>query len=109
MMNKKMAQKVADKITKMFDLLKELTEEDIKYLKATKAKLNKDMGTLQAAAGILIPLNKADLKERLAKQAIDRIDGILLIWEAIDSRQEAVDEFVSKEQDQRNIESLFNL
>ena len=59
-MTKKEAQKVADKITPIFELILDLTDRDIEILRETKKGIREEVSKLSAVAGILVDLNKSD-------------------------------------------------
>jgi len=107
--SKEKAQGVADKVTPIFDLVGELTSEDIDYLEETSNLIQKDIVNLEAVAGVLVSLDKAEAKIIAGKAGIDRIEGIKLIWEALKKREEALKDFVTKKDMQKDIEKLFNL
>ena len=82
--NKKKSEEIAAKVTGIFNLIENsLDETDIEYLKATRKQIRDETGKLESVAGILVPLEKAQAKEKLGKQAVKRIDGIIAIWEAV--------------------------
>jgi hypothetical protein len=106
---KEKAQEVANKMTPIFELVALLSEEDIEYLKDTAKLIEDENSRLQSIAGILVPLNKANAKEKSGELAINRIQGLLLIWGAIKGREKVVADFIKEETAGREIEKMFGL
>ena len=107
---KKQSQEIADKLTAIFLLIEtSLTEKDFEYLRAMEQQVKEEMGTLQAVAGLLVPLEKAEAKQKLASQALRRIKGLAMIYSAIAVTPEINKEYHEKKAQQKNIESMFGL
>ena len=103
------AEIVANKITPIFEVIGLLTEEDIDYLKDTARQMQEEKSTRDAVAGILVPLEKADMASALADQATDRITGLVLIWAAMKRQPEIINKYREKAMQSREIEKMFGL
>lgn len=103
------SQLVADKMTPIFDLIKELTEDEIEYLKETALTIEEENSTRMAVAGTLIPLEKAEVMNELGGQAMERITGIILIWSAIQEQPKIMRRYMEKAREARAIEQMFGL
>ena len=107
--SKEKSQEVANKITPIFELVKELNDEDIEYLKDTMNLVEEENEKLMAVGGILVSYNKADAQRKSGILAINRIRGLLLIWGAIKGKEKVINEFIKEEVAQKEIEKMFGL
>lgn len=80
---KAQSEKIAKKITAVFNLIQGLTQEDIDYLTATAKIISDENSTLQTIGGLLVDYDKAETKQKLGKQAQNRIQGLVMIWNAL--------------------------
>lgn len=103
------SQRIADKVELVFEQVGILTDRDIAYLKQAAKKIGDEMSSRQAVAGILIPLEKADMADALGEQALDRIAGLSLIWAAIKRQPKILQEYAERVSRARDVEKMFGL
>jgi hypothetical protein len=80
---KQQAEVVAQKLTRIFEAVESITDEDVKYLGETIQIIQDDRGK-QQALGMMFDPTKAQAMIRLGEQAENRIKGVLMIREALD-------------------------
>jgi len=107
--SKKKAGEIAKKLDDIFDLVDLLSEEDIDYLRDVKDEIQDANSSLQAVGGILTPLNQSTVKIKMGKQAMNRIDGLIMIIDAIGSNKKIKEDYVKEEMAQKNINNMFGL
>lgn len=105
----KRAEEVVAKISPIFDMVNILNEEDIDYLQDTARIIEQENSKRQAVAGILIPLEKAEAKNALGDQAIERITGLILIWSALKKHPEIMRAYYEKARKAKEIEEIFDI
>jgi len=107
--SKEKSQEVADKITPIFDLIVELTDEDIDYLKETAKMIEEENSKLSAVAGVMVDYDKAEAKEKAGELGISRIQGLILIWSAIKGLEGVRQKLLKAQIAQKSIDQMFNL
>ena len=103
------AQEVAEKIEIIFQQIGFLSEDDVEYLKDTARLIREEQSKRQAVAGILVPLEKAEMANALGEQASDRITGLVLIWSAMKQQPKILAEYREKASQSAEIEKMFGL
>ena len=107
--NKQKSEAIAEKITKIFNLIEKLSEEEIGYLEGAKDRIKEESAKLQAVGGILVNIDKADVMEKLGTQARNRVTGIIMIWNAIKETPKIREQHFDKKAKQKEIDSMFGL
>jgi hypothetical protein len=85
---KQKAELVAQKLTRIFEVIEHITNEDVEYLKNTIEIIHDERGK-QQALGVMFDPSKAEAMIRQGKQAENRIKGVLMIREALDETWQA--------------------
>lgn len=97
-------QGVADKITKIFDLVEKLTDEDMKYLHETANAIEKQASTIRATQGILVDFDMGEARIKSGKQAVARIKGLVSIRNALKETPKISGELLQKQIQKRILE-----
>lgn len=109
-MNKLQSEKIANKLTNVFDLVAaSFNQEDIKNLKEFKQTIKEEISQLGAVAGLLVPLEKANAKEKLGEQAIKRLNAIITLWEEAEKVPKINMEYAKEKAQKKIVEGMFGL
>jgi hypothetical protein len=105
---KQQAELVAQKLTRVFEAVEHITDEDVEYLNDT-IQIIKDERDRQQALGMMIDPTKADAMIRLGKQAQNRIKGVLMIREALDETWQANVDYAKGRVAEQKMKEAFGL
>ncbi len=106
---KENSQKIADKLTEIFDLVSTLSDEELAYLGEVKTQIERDISRWKAGMGVLFDFNKADAKIKLAEQSLKRLRGLRDIHSAIETYWPINLEYATRRAKERQTEGAFGL
>jgi hypothetical protein len=102
------AELVAHKLTHIFEAVEHITDEDVEYLKDTM-QIMRDEQSKQQALGMMFDPTKAEAMIRLGKQAANRIQGVLMIREALDETWQANIDYAKGRVAEQKMKEAFGL
>jgi hypothetical protein len=99
---------VAQKLTRIFEAVEHITDEDVEYLSDT-IQIIKDERDRQRALGMMFDATKAEAMIRIGKQAENRIKGVLTIREALDETWQANIDYAKGRVTEQKMKEAFGL
>jgi len=107
--NKEKSQKIANKLERIWEAVSALEDEDMEYLEEVGKGIREESSRLNAVAGILVDLDKAETKQSFGQESLNRLRGIKLIRNALTNYWKINADYVKKKSQSSEIERMFGV